>query len=92
MSEPIKVGDLVQVVRWAPCGCGLGIIYTVRGFCNDIADSGCAFCWTPMASDAVPVLAVKFDEDGRGVPISWVRRIPDFPELADERHDEEITA
>jgi hypothetical protein len=77
MSEPIKVGDLVLVKVTCNCGCGV-----CEGHVFHVTGVGVAYA-KPYA-----------DGHPRGVSIwfSNLRRIPDFPELADERHDEEITA
>jgi hypothetical protein len=96
MSEPIKVGDLVQIVR--EC-CEPG---TVRGRIGRVLEiSGgrfeCEDClWRttrPQARiDGLASAADTLTDTLGWVPVAWLQRIPDFPELADERHDEEITA
>ena len=46
MSEPIKVGDLVMVVRLSPCGCGiLGAVFKVMAITENIGNGiRCAVC------------------------------------------------
>jgi hypothetical protein len=90
MSEPIKVGDLVQVVR---CCC-IGYLDGVSTFI--VADihprvkyaTRCSACYAHLPSDSY-----ASDVPGiPGAPLSWLKRIPPLSELGDVRHDEEITA
>ena len=84
MSEkPIAVGDLVQVVRPAPC-CGttrgMGIIFTVSGL--EPFPRWCQFCFQGEWKSAL----------GYGTPVrvDRLRRIPPMPELEGERTEEQL--
>ena len=82
MDKPIGVGDLVMVVRPAPC-------------CGNAAGAGTVFRVESITDDGHCLKCAKYPLRGawpRGVIMSRLKRIPPFPELADERHDEEITA
>ena len=76
MSEPIKVGDLVVVVR-AHCKGSekyLGEMHRVSGFGD--SNGECAFC---NASNLHPRVA-DF-EDGRWLPLFMLKRIPPLDDL-----------
>jgi hypothetical protein len=88
MDKPISVGDLVVVVRWAPCGCCLGLIGKVSRILAPRALKLCLQCnheW-PLGTLAPAVVG------DYGVPVAWLKRIPPLDELESEKHDEEITA
>ena len=88
MSEPIKVGDLVMVVKVC---CeqmakhrNFGRVFTVTGF--NTGSLRCHHCWfrVPHATWA------EFGIEEAYVP--WLKRIPPLSELDDVKNDEEITA
>lgn len=89
-DKPISVGDLVQVVR-DHCGDGLylGKIFTapspIKSWTGHFKCERCAARW-PCSEDLFE------HKPGGYIPRTWLKRIPDFPDLKDERHDEEITA
>lgn len=90
MSEPIKVGDLVVVVKSNNCPCphpstAIGMIFKVQKI-TLTTNPHCGSCGRPVPKD---YCAVEGDDH---YALWRLKRIPDFPELADERHDEEITA
>ena len=88
MNERIKPGDLVMVVRW-PHACrphNLGRIFRVHGIHG--AGVRCLECGEDLANHGPSAET----EERKGCPVSWCKRIPDFPELKNEKHDEEITA
>lgn len=88
-SGAISVGDLVQVVRPSPCGCSnaLGAVFQVTGFAmGDGFKCRCGHIW-----GLVQVFGVQ-GYPGMQIDPKRLKRIPPFPELKDERHDEEITA
>ena len=88
MSEPIKVGDLVVVVRWPCCGKGLGVVDRVTSIFPTPRPfkHSCAWC------HAETVEGTTVETEGYYLPHSWVRRIPPLSELEGEKRDEEITA
>ena len=92
MDKPISVGDLVQVVRGRWC-CGHetwreGNIFTVTAIKTAFHQEYCLFCGR---ADIEPG-ALGHPDTPLAIDVSSLKRIPDFPELADERHDEEISA
>jgi hypothetical protein len=93
MSEPIKVGDLVMVVRW-PHDCinpkGVpGTPFRVTDVIRRKVDY-CAKCKVTIPTMS-PHSAVGFD--GRAsMPTDWLKRIDPNEELDDVKRDEEITA
>jgi hypothetical protein len=88
MSEPIKVGDLVQVVHTCCDYAARQPIFTVGAFDTSGRPCRCVGCnhWVTGQTLA------RVNEGPRGLPLPWLKRIPPFPELADEKHDEELTA
>ena len=91
MSESIKAGDLVVLVKHN-CQCGsryIGTITSVLGIATFSAK--CAICGTRTES-VVHAHLERQGFHGWYVPSNWLKVIPPFPELADEKHDEEITA
>ena len=88
MSEPIKVGDLVVVVRGHSCD--LGLTFTV----TDIHSTwegmwSCSKCtehWYRPESMAATT------GEWSSVELSNLKRIPPLEELGDVKQDEEITA
>jgi hypothetical protein len=96
MIEPIQAGDLVQVIRPVPC-CGslvgLGVIYTTIWV--GMARQQCECCGELLDTILIGAYVTEHPELGlrvHGHMVERVKKIPPFPELADERHDEEITA
>lgn len=86
MSELIKVGDLVMVVRGHLCDVGyVGKVLSIERW----PSWHCPVCGAHQFGDFAGATLVR---PMSGAPLTWLRRIPDFPELADERHDEEIAA
>lgn len=92
MSEPIKVGDLVMVVKPPPCGCTrtVGWIFTVQsfgrwtGYCNS-CKSG--YPISVMAESGIPWVLNTY-----AFSLDRLKRIPPLSELDDVKQDEEITA
>lgn len=76
MSEPIKVGDLVVVVKPGPC-CGtartLGHVFCVAEI--RVASGACCECGKVYDHEAVAVYP-----DGSGEPLSRLKRIDPLPE------------
>lgn len=87
MSEPIKVGDLVVVVKPTPC-CGstgamgeffrVGEIVVCEGSCNDCGVEGS------------PELCAVIEGEDEGAPLSILRRIPPLAELEGQRTEEDL--
>ena len=93
MSEPIKVGDLVMIVRVC-CAKrdALGAIFSVAGI--DSYRTGawqCRHCMTTGRDCRVKATA-KYGDGNMHAPLSWLKRIPPLSELEGEKRDEEITA
>lgn len=89
MSEPIKAGDLVRVSSSHCAGFAdeaLGVIFVVERVLG-LPMPRCNHCMKRLPS----VVAAEGGDDWC-VPLQYLTRIGDFPELADERHDEEIHA
>lgn len=85
MSEPIKEGDLVQIVRW-PHEHGdhrLGHVFIVQGFF--------CMCHCPTCDTVFEESAAK-NIDGQGVPLSWLKRIPPLDDLEQIEALKEVTA
>jgi hypothetical protein len=98
MSEPIKVGDLVMIVRGHDC------LLRKRGFEPFVVLAlipqraggwKCGQCGERDLgkNDAYGARAGwnKVSDDS-SVPVSWLKRIPPLEELDDVKRDEEITA
>lgn len=85
MSEPIKVGDLVMVVKWPHEHRQkyLGHIFPVQSIAAYVSCSQCGQLWVEPTAET---------PTHRGVPISWLKKIPPLSELDDVKRDEEITA
>ena len=90
MSEPIKVGDLVQVVRGCCTGFRQeadGVIYVAA----EIAPGVIALC--RHCKGAGRHTLVRQGRIGEwSIPIQYLKRIPPLGELDDVKRDEEITA
>lgn len=99
MSEPIKAGDLVIVVRDC-CGNSLGRIATVEQ--TNPADDWaalwqCGVCRATLKSAMslvrLPEISAAPEKPSRGWwPTAWVKRIPPLSELEGENRKEELTA
>lgn len=95
MSEPISVGDLVQVVRGHQCFIDAigGRIFIVTEI---VAQQGggwfCQRCNTPdlAASDKFGARANWKTRKGAAIPLSWLKRIPPIDELEDEKQKEDL--
>lgn len=90
MSEPIKVGDLVMVVKACCSETVRSPVFTVSDFDWKQPNSElCSFCKAP-----IPAEPHASDRSGpwHVYPVSWLKKIPPLSELDDVKHDEEITA
>lgn len=94
MSDPIRAGDLVQIIRKF---CeehddhGLGRIYVVESI-EPAFDFGCRRCRDVRLSNGE---LLAYGDVGKGYgfyPVSCLRRIPPLSELEDVKQDEVITA
>jgi hypothetical protein len=88
VSEPIKVGDLVQVVRDRPCGCrspSLGTIFGVQQI--RITSTRCDQC-DAVFTDAPNAVCPA----GVFTLTTRLKRIPPLGELEGEKRKEELTA
>lgn len=98
MSEPIKPGDLVVVLRVSPsasgCGCtyaeDIGKVFRVRRvYC---CDAECFKCGALIP----PLWMAEERLDERGLPVTYpfsrLKRIPPLEELEGENRKEELTA
>lgn len=91
MSEPIKVGDLVMVIKPKPC-CGNGrpgYIFTILEFRMADANSVCCHCDVPVTGIHATHAAMT---GNLGVDIRRLKRIPPLSELEGEKRKEELTA
>jgi hypothetical protein len=88
MSEPIKAGDLVVVVRWPCCSGEVGWIFSVKEL-RTSSDGWCLRCGSKTGHTGAQLKA----SDGLGlVPVAWLKRIPPLSELEGERQDEALVA
>lgn len=90
MSETIKVGDLVQIVRWSCCGAYLGAIFRVVEVDSYGMPPRCRQCGADIQHKT-------FAFEGSGIafwaaPLSWLKRIPPLDELEGEKRREELHA
>lgn len=91
MSEPIKAGDLIQVVR-SCCGVFVGHVWIVEKVgplrANVLECNACNF------SSNSPGLLAFNDHWQPGtawvLPVAWLKRIPPLSELEVERRDETL--
>ena len=97
-DRPIQVGDLVVVIYWPICDCGIGAIHTVEkiGSLVGLSD-GCALCGRAGIKDIVDASEVTiltgFGSGKRGcVGIRWLKRIPPLEEIQQQRLREEEPA
>lgn len=87
MSEPIKVGDLVQIVKPKPC-CGggtLGFYFFVEAI--EPSDGCCTDCGAFLFDK----LAALVPGEPGSVAVYRLRRVPPLSELEGERRDEKLT-
>ena len=94
MSEPIRVGDLVVVVRSEhECTTRIygGAVFTVTGF--EPQTGGGWTCGRCGAVNLLPnILEVALGLHKYGVPVPWLRRIPPLAELDEAERKEETPA
>lgn len=84
MSEPIKVGDLVVVVR--QCCDGLELLGLIRTATKVQTNrTRCSTCG--QANDGIHVYG---HASSNGVPISWVKRIPPLDELEGKKETADL--
>ena len=89
MSKPIRVGDLVAIVRWPCCGSRLGHVDTVVSIEPESLLGGrCVDCHTLFTGYGT---YIRLTQD-RGAQLPWLKRIPPLEELDSEKQKEEITA
>jgi len=92
MSDEIKLGDLVMVVRGKPC-CGntntLGYIFTVSEFFLFKGGIGCClFCSAPSK----PAILAAPEKGGNGYYLSMLKKIDPPDENQFIRDEVEVTA
>lgn len=97
MSEPIKEGDLVAVVRPTPCCAstvGMGSVYTVVHLGRFSLQ--CLCCGEVFEDETQAAQFFIEASPGKTYPtghlISRLKRIPPLEELEGEKRDEEIAA
>jgi hypothetical protein len=85
MSEPIKTGDLVVVIKPTPCGCKDSLGWT--GCVERLGrfKARCSFCGAVWESASMLLMSSYY------IHVSRVLRIPPLEELDDVKQDEEIT-
>lgn len=91
MNEPIKPGDLVQVVK-SCCGQALGLIFTVSHFHTDDKNLRCYDCGHREGAFTEVHATAPFGDDFDYAPLHWLKRIPPLSELEGEERREELTA
>ena len=84
MSEPIKVGDLVVVVRGHKCD--VGAVYRVSSIQKNVHGWVCGVCGFRKLFHS----AWADRGDCYGAPLPWLKRIPPLEELEGEKRDEQI--
>ncbi len=92
MSERIKVGDLVMIVRGHECVMNLyqGVIFTVTGFVQPrFGGWHCARCGRDNAGGN-EAAATGFHK--AHAPISWLKKIPPLTEPETVERKEELPA
>ena len=90
MSEPIKVGDLVQAIRGHECV--LGFTFTVASIHGQ--QGGGWKCDRCGLIDLAPEEKYGASQDygTHAIPLGWLKRIQPLAELEGEKHEEEIHA
>lgn len=93
MNEPIKVGDLVQIVRAKPCGCrnGLGAIFVVSSITTGADGHVCRVCHFVWGQDRGGVSGINGYFDFCIDP-KRLKRIPPLDELEGEKRRDEVEA
>lgn len=91
MSEPIRVGDLVMVVRFPCCGACLGVVMTVTRLVNTGDDYRCSRCGKLHGLKQVPSAIDDGRVRDRHFPLSWLRRIDPLEEPETIEREEETT-
>lgn len=88
MSEPIKAGDLVVVVKTTPC-CGnpkaLGMHFVVKSLRPARGRYHCSHCNTTWPTEVVALKEVPF-----AYQLHRLKRIPPLAELEGQRTQEDI--
>ena len=95
MNEPIKVGDLVMVVRGHECVMQIagGVPFTVTALLSPTGGGWhCPVCNKRNAGPNVVGAEGFRASKGRGLPLHWLKRIPPLSELEGEQRKEEINA
>jgi hypothetical protein len=85
MSEPIKAGDLVQVVRHPCCGAYLGRVFVV-GIKSKETDAYCSAC----RADLPWGYWVQRGSTKEGYDVTWLKRIPPLDELEGTKRKEKL--
>ena len=86
MSEPIKAGDLVQVVRWPCCGVYLGRVFRVDFIGEGSSEYLCKKC-----GGAHGAATAMHAEDARNCfPVPYLKRIPPLSELEGQPTQQDI--
>lgn len=85
-SEPITVGDLVQVVRGHECD--LGLVFTVASIEHWQLGWYCPKCRVESYAPYTAVGPAGFPGDG--VDITWLKKIPPLSELEGVKTEEDI--
>lgn len=93
MSEPIKEGDLVMVVRGHQCLFNRMAGKPFRAVLTTGRSCGCSVC-APSAKiyTAGPAVVWPGELSTAFIPVEYLKRIPPLSELGDVKQDEEITA
>ena len=92
MSEPIKAGDLVQIVRWPCCGAGVGFVFVVHKLTAiGEFDLACSRCNAPHPASKFALSAGSI-ASRLGAPLPWLKRIDPLPESEREEREEGIPA
>jgi hypothetical protein len=94
VSEPIKAGDLVVVVRVShPCADRLlGRVRRLGAVLRDHDGVMCRECGQRDIAVAGELVVRAEGQTEGGIPASWVRRIDPLTEPTDSETDREVTA
>ena len=84
----IKVGDLVQVVKWPCCGRLLGHVFTVGKLWNVDSPHRCMYCGTD-APKGIAAVSMESPTDVGGM-VQWLKRIPPLEELEGQNQKEDL--
>ena len=87
MSEPIKVGDLVQVVRPTPCGHNtvVGRVFVVKSISRGSSFNWCLSCGHRWGPEDQAESGAYF-----GASLWRLKRIPPLSELEGQRTEEKL--